>query len=87
MRGTAEGLLARGVLGREKCGIAVNATCRAAGVTPFTPGRFRNRGATWAIEKGADWASVAAFLNHKSVATTRKFYATRAVPKTVPTLL
>jgi hypothetical protein len=39
-----------------------------------------------AIEKGAAPASVAAFLNHKSPNTTRRFYATHAVPAKIPTL-
>ncbi|WNG41678.1 site-specific integrase [Archangium violaceum] len=50
------------------------------------PGRFRHSVATWAIEKGATPASVAAFLNHKSLAITRRFYATHAVPTKVPAL-
>ena len=33
-----------------------------------------------AINAGADPAAIAAFLGHKSPATTRKFYATHAVP-------
>ena len=68
----------RGTFGREKFGMAVNAACKAAGISPFTPGRFRHSVATWAIEKGADPASVAAFLNHKSPNTTRRFYSTHA---------
>lgn len=51
------------------------------------PGRFRHSVATWAINAGADPASVAAFLGHKSPATTKRFYATHAVPAKVPTLL
>lgn len=50
------------------------------------PGRFRHSIATWAINSGADPAAVAAFLGHRSPATTRKFYATHAVPAKVPTL-
>ncbi|HEX8439026.1 tyrosine-type recombinase/integrase [Archangium sp.] len=79
-------LLDRGTFGREKYGIAVNAACKAAGIPSFTPGRFRHSVATWAIEKGAAPASVAAFLNHKSPSTTRRFYATHAVPAKIPTL-
>ncbi|MBF5043182.1 tyrosine-type recombinase/integrase [Aggregicoccus sp. 17bor-14] len=76
----------RGTFGREKYGMAVRAACEAAGVPPFTPGRFRHAVATWAINNGADPAQVAAFLNHKSPSTTRKFYATHATPTKVPTL-
>ena len=50
----------------------------SGGHPPFTPGRFRHSVATCAIEKGADPALVAAFLNHKSPSTTRRFYATHA---------
>ena len=67
--------------------MAVKAACRAAKIPPFTPGRFRHSVATWAINEGADPATVAAFLNHKSPRTTMRFYATHAVPKKVPTLL
>ena len=79
-------LLARGSLSFEKYGLAIKGACTAAGIPPFTPGRFRHSVATWAIENGADPASVAAFLNHKSPSTTRRFYATHAVPTKVPTL-
>jgi integrase len=52
----------------------------------FNPGYLRHSVATWAMNEGADPASVAAFLGHKSAATTRKFYATHGVPAKVPTL-
>jgi len=68
----------------EKYGFAVKAACRAAKVPAFTPGQFRHSVATWAITKGADPASVAAFLNHKSPRTRMRFYATHATPKKVP---
>lgn len=83
----ARRLLERGEFGRERYGMAVVAACKAAKIPIFTPGRFRHSVATWAIERGADPASVAAFLNHKSAQTTRRFYATHAVPMKVPTLL
>jgi len=73
-------LLARGSLSFEKYGLAIKGACTGAGIPPFTPGRFRHSVATWAIEKGADPASVAAFLNHKSPSTTRRFYSTRRTP-------
>jgi integrase len=80
-------LLARGSLSIEKYGLAVKAACRAARIPAFTPGQFRHSVATWAINEGADPASVAAFLNHKSPRTTMRFYATHATPKKVPTLV
>lgn len=58
---------------------------KSAGAT-FNPGYLRHSVATWAINAGADPASVAAFLGHKSLATTKRFYATHAVPAKVPTL-
>lgn len=79
-------LLERGSFSFEKYTLAIKGACKAAGIPPFTPGRFRHSVATWAIENGADPASVAAFLNHKSPTTTRRFYATHAVPMKVPTL-
>lgn len=60
---------------------------RAASRQKISPGQFRHAVATWAIDAGADPAAVAAFLNHKSDRTTRKFYATHAVAKKIPTLL
>lgn len=57
-----------------------------AGVDLITPGRFRHSVATWAINSGAAPAAVAAFLGHRSQQTTKKFYATHAVPAKVPTL-
>lgn len=64
---------------------ATRAACAAAGVEPFAPGWFRHTIATMATEAGmAEQAP--AFLGHRSSQTTRKFYATRAVPPRVPTL-
>jgi integrase len=68
---------------------ALRAACKAADMEVGTvkPGSFRHSVATWAINSGADPASVAAFLGHKSPQTTRRFYATHAVPAKVPTLI
>lgn len=62
--------------------------CDAAGLEPGTvaPGSFRHSVATWAVERGASPESVSAFLNHKSVQTTKRFYSTLAVPRKIPTL-
>ena len=79
-------LLEWGTFGREKYGTEVISACKAASIPSFTPGRFRHSVATWAIERGAAPASVAAFLNHKSPSTTRRFYATHAVPAKIQTL-
>lgn len=83
-------LLKRGSFDVTKYGLAVKAACAAAklkGKAIFTPGRLRHSVATWAINEGADPGVVSAFLNHKNPRTTRKFYATHAVPLKVPTLL
>jgi integrase len=50
-------------------------------------GRFRHSVATWAINRGASPKDVSAFLGHKSERTTKKFYATHAIPTKVPTLV
>lgn len=52
----------------------------------FNPGFMRHSVASWAVNAGADPALVAAFLGHRSPATTRRFYATHAVPLSVPSL-
>lgn len=83
----ARRLLERGDYSRERYGMAIASACKAAAIPPFTAGCFRHSVATWAINNGADPATVAAFLNHKSPRTTRRFYATHAVPSKVPTLL
>lgn len=65
---------------------AIKKACARAGLPQVKPGSFRHSVATWAIEAGADPAAVAAFLGHASPATTKKFYATHAAPKKVPTM-
>ena len=90
----AKRLLEHGAFSREWYHRAVKAACKAvkrsdggSGIPVFTPGRLRHSVATWAIDSGADPASVAAFLGHKSPRTTRRFYAVHASPTKVPTLL
>jgi integrase len=63
---------------------AIAAACARAKVTRILPGRFRHTFATWAIEHGAFPEAVAAALDHKSKATTQRFYATLAVRPKVP---
>jgi integrase len=75
----ARRLRARGTFSRIRLYRAVAAACDKAEVPRFTPGRYRHTLATREVEAGADPASVAAFLGHKSSATTRRFYATLAV--------
>jgi integrase len=83
----AERLLEHGTFSVEKYGLAVKDACKRIGVEPFTPGRIRHSVATHAVDSGADIASVSTFLNHKSTATTRNFYAKFGVAKKPPSLL
>jgi integrase len=84
----AKNLLAVGRLDYTSYLQAMRKACEAAGLRPDTvqPGSFRHSVATWAVDQGADLQAVATFLNHKSSQTTKRFYATHAVPKKVPTL-
>ena len=67
---------------------ALREACAAAGLERGTvsPGSFWHSVSTWAVEHGAAPGAVAAFLNHKSEQTTKRFYSTLAVPPKVPTL-
>jgi integrase len=78
--------LEAGPFDRQKFSKALHSACAAAGIPPFGPGRLRHTVATAAVNAGADPAQVASFLGHKSPRTTRRFYATHAVPVKVPTL-
>lgn len=66
---------------------AMRAACVAAGlkVGTVSPGAFRHTVATWAMEHGAEPGAVSAFLGHESEQTTKRFYATNAVPPKIPT--
>jgi integrase len=83
----ARRLRTHGVFAERSYYRAIESACRAAGIPPFNPGALRHSVATWAIDSGADPAMVSAFLGHKSISTTRRFYATHAAPARVPTLL
>lgn len=82
----AKVLLAHGGFDGSRLRRAVKAACKAARIPPHGPGQYRHSVATWAVEAGADLASVSAFLGHTSPVTTRRFYSTHAVPAKVPTL-
>jgi hypothetical protein len=91
-RTSAQALLGRKAFSAARFSRSVAAACKKAingkrDVTVFHPGQARHSVATWAIDKGASREQVALFLNHKSLATTMKFYATMSVPPKVPTLL
>ena len=90
----AKRLRSHGVFSERDYYRAVKAACCAVmrpdggvGVPPFSPGMMRHSVATWAVEDGADLASVSTFLGHKSAWTTKRFYATFATPAKVPTLV
>lgn len=93
VRDAAERVRKHGSFDRSKLAKAVKAACAVVkrpdggvGIPPIKIGSFRHSVATWAIDNGADPASVSAFLGHRSPRTTRKFYATHAAPAKVPTL-
>jgi integrase len=86
-REAAERVLKHGPFSLERYTDAVKAACRAGHVQVFKPGQMRHSVATWAIDAGADPAAVSAFLGHRSTKTTRRFYATHASPRKVPTLV
>ena len=90
----AKRVLAAGTFDRQKLAKAIHSACDAVklpdgkvGIPRFGPGQLRHAVATWAVNAGADPAAVAAFLGHKSPRTTKRFYATTATPRHVPTLL
>jgi hypothetical protein len=75
----------RGVLSEQYLRRAIAKACAAAKVEPFGPGSFRHTVATFAVNAGVDLKSCADFLNHLSEETTKRFYATHAIPRKVPT--
>jgi integrase len=81
----ARRVLAAGSFDRVHFQKAVKSACEAAEIPPFGTGQLRHSVATWAINAGADVASVSDFLGHRSPRTTRKFRATHAAPKKDPT--
>jgi integrase len=54
--------------------------CARLKIPTFTGGQLRHSVATHLINQGMDLASVSTFLGHRSNSTTRRFYATHAVP-------
>jgi integrase len=81
----ARRVLAHGSYSDPKFREAIVSACKAAGIKPFSPGRYRHTVATWAEEAGAAPEAVAAHLWHASQDTTDRFYATHAVRPKVPT--
>ncbi len=60
--------------------------CDNAKVPRFTFGKMRHTVATAAVDAGASMQEVSTFLGHKTLATTKKFYATHSTPGKVTTL-
>jgi integrase len=83
----AKRVLEAGPFDRAHFDKAVTSACAAAGIPRFGAGQLRHSVATWAVNAGADPATVSSFLGHKSPRTTKKFYATHSTPRKVPTLL
>lgn len=84
----AERVLVRGRLSED----ALRDNIQKTSVPWVTPGCFRHTFATRMVNAGAPIEAVAAYLHHKSIQTTRKFYATLGVvpmpqpPSPTPTL-
>ena len=83
----AKRLRSHGVFNERDYYRAVKRPDGGVGVPAFSPGMMRHSVASWAVEDGADLASVSTFLGHKSAWTTKRFYATFATPAKVPTLV
>lgn len=75
----------RGALAEKNLRRAIAKACAAAKVEPFGPGSFRHTVATFAVNAGVNLKTCADFLNHLSEETTKRFYATHAIPRKVPT--
>lgn len=80
----AKRLLEHGLFSRRRYDRKVRDACLKLGVQVFTPANLRHTLATWAVQAGAPMEAVSSFLGHKSLATTKKFYATFAVSTAVP---
>lgn len=71
---------------RELGGVRADSIVHAVGKVAdrlgiaIRPGAARHCVATWAVDAGATYEQVAAYLGHKSSRTTRRHYATHAVP-------
>lgn len=83
----AKKVRAAGAFSYERFHEVLAEACLTADVTKFGPGQLRHSVATWAFEAGTDLGAISSFLNHKSTMTTRRFYATLATPKKIPTLV
>jgi integrase len=58
---------------------ALAVACAHAKVPAIRPGNFRHTLLTTGIEQGAAPGALSAFVNHRSVRTTMRYYATLAV--------
>jgi integrase len=77
----ARRLRQRGAFSPREYYKAVASACRVAKVKPFAPGVLRHSVATRMVEAGVALPEVSTFLGHKSMQTTKKFYARFAVPE------
>jgi integrase len=69
-----------GGFSRGNFGKAIREACRDADIPLIMPASYRHTLSTRAIEKGAAPAAVSAFLGHRTLTTTLRFYATHACP-------
>jgi integrase len=74
-------LMARGSFpNRMGLARAMKAACDAAGVPRFGMGVMRHSFLTWAHEDGAEMGALKEAANHRTEATTRRFYVDAAIP-------
>jgi len=98
----AKRIRAKGEFKGDALRTALKRAAKRPGFPRINPGSFRHSVATHAISSGAEAGhsvpthaissgaeagATADFLGHRSEATTKKFYATHAVPVKVPTLI
>lgn len=84
----AEQLRARGALpSRVTLERHMRRACDRAGVSRFCLGQMRHSVLTWAVEHGATADQAADFAQHRSKATTTRWYVDVAVPRTAIPIL
>lgn len=83
----AEGAKRKGTFRGDGLRTALQRACDHLGIARLHPGSFRHSIATHAINQGVEIGSASDFLGHRSKETTRKFYATHAIPAKVPTFI
>jgi integrase len=78
---SAQKVLDGGRFGTKAYHFRVRRACFRAQVPVFTPGRMRHTVATELVNAGTDMAAVSTFLGHRTLQTTRAWYARFATPR------